>query len=134
MSHKVVKITCACRAKHCDVCSKCSRWNFSGMDPLFWVCQKAKIWSPCLMEPLLILFRQLMKVLYIYTCKAMGLKLSCQRMWVPRDCAILFADRRVIGSQRLGGFFVCLCFFVGMTFHTKYKSITRSLFATAITK
>ena len=25
MSHKVVKITCACRAKHCDVCSKCSR-------------------------------------------------------------------------------------------------------------
>ena len=24
-----------------------------GMDPLFWVCEKAKIWSPCLMEPLL---------------------------------------------------------------------------------
>ena len=24
-----------------------------GMDPLFWVCQKAKIWSPWLMEPLL---------------------------------------------------------------------------------
>ena len=53
MSHKVVKITCACRAKRCDVCSKCSRWNFSGMDPLFWVCQKAKIWSPCMVEPLL---------------------------------------------------------------------------------
>ena len=25
MSHKVVKITCACRAKRCAVCSKCSR-------------------------------------------------------------------------------------------------------------
>ena len=24
-----------------------------GMDPLFWVFQKAKIWSPCLVEPLL---------------------------------------------------------------------------------
>ena len=25
-----------------------------GMDPLFWVCQKAKIWYPCMVEPLLI--------------------------------------------------------------------------------
>ena len=24
-----------------------------GMDPLFWVCQKAKIWSPCMVEPVL---------------------------------------------------------------------------------
>ena len=22
-----------------------------GMDPLFWVCQKAKIWSPCMVGP-----------------------------------------------------------------------------------
>ena len=26
-----------------------------GTDPLFWVCEKAKIWSPCMVEPLLIL-------------------------------------------------------------------------------
>ena len=25
-----------------------------GMDPLFGVCQKAKIWSPCMVEPVLI--------------------------------------------------------------------------------
>ena len=28
-----------------------------GMDPLFWICQKAKIWSPYMVEPVLKLFR-----------------------------------------------------------------------------
>ena len=60
-----------------------------------------------------------MKVLYIYTCKAifdftsMGLNLLCQGMWVVWDRAELFSERGVIGSQRLG-IFCWLPFFVGI--------------------
>ena len=52
-------------------------------------------------------------------------------MLVPRDHVILFAERGVIGYQRPGNFFACVCFF-GMNFHIKNKSAVCLLFATAI--
>ena len=33
-------------------------------NPLFWVCQKAKIWSPCMVEPLLIYIYQVLILEY----------------------------------------------------------------------
>ena len=64
----------------------------------------------------LIFFIPVMKVLYIYTYKAvfdfksMGLKLICKGTWVARDHAIWFSERWVIGSQLRGNF--SLDFFV----------------------
>ena len=63
----------------------------------------------------LIFFITLIKVIYIYKCKYildfeyMELNPSCHWMWFPRDSAIWFSERGVIGSQRPGNF--CLLVF-----------------------
>ena len=68
------------------------------------------------------------KGIHIFICEVnliftyMGLKSNCQGRWVARARVIWFAERGVLGSQRPGRFFACLCFFVGTTFHTNYLS------------
>ena len=42
------------------------------MDPLFWVFQKAKIWSPCMVEPVLITNNINKKYATEYTCMTVG--------------------------------------------------------------
>ena len=64
----------------------------------------------------LILFRPVMKVLYIYIFKVifyfkpMWLKLICQLMRVVRARTICFSERRVISSQHLVNFLLASVF------------------------
>ena len=64
----------------------------------------------------LIFFGEVMKVLYIYICKAVfdfkhrGLNLICKGMWVVRARTVLFAERGVLGSQRPGDFLLASVF------------------------
>ena len=62
----------------------------------------------------------------------MVLFLDYQGMWVLRDCTIQLAERGVLPSQRPGDVLLA-CFFVGINFHTKNKSIAQFILCNSIT-
>ena len=73
----------------------------------------------------LIFFIPVMKVKYIYKCtaifyfKQMGLFLVGQGMWGLRDCAVWFAERGFIPSQRPGDLLLASIFCWNYFLHTK---------------